>query len=84
MMKASVDALSEALDNLMEIYNAFVKDQVLREIRRYRKHVCATDMIADVVVQEILQFIIKWNFTESLLCTSLILQSFLTICILVS
>ena len=48
MMKASVDALSEALDNLMEIYNAFVKDQVLREIRRYRKHVCATDMIADV------------------------------------
>lgn len=85
MMEASDDALAVALDNLVEIYNEFDKEQVLQEIKRYRRHIRATDTSADVAsrwtAQEVLQFIITWDFTESLPCISLILQYFLTICI---
>ncbi|KAM3962942.1 zinc finger MYM-type protein 1-like [Aphomia sociella] len=88
MLEASDDALAVAVDNLIQIYGEFDKEQVSQEIKRYRRHVKATDTSMDVAAkwraQEILQFIIKWDFSESLPCISLILQYFLTICISVA
>lgn len=88
MLEASDDALAVALENLVEIYDEFDKEQVLQEIKRYRRHLRATDTSVDVAArwtaQEILQFIIKWDFSESLPCTSLIIQYFLTICVSVA
>lgn len=88
MLEASDDSLGVALDNLVQIYDEFDKELVFQEIKRYRRHVRATDTSVDVAgrwtAQEILQFIIKWDFSESLPCISLILQYFLTICISVA
>lgn len=61
-----------AQDNLVQIFDEFDKEQVFQEIKRNRRHVRATNTTVDVAVrwtaQEILQFIIKWDFSESLSC----------------
>lgn len=37
MMEASEDALAASLDNMVETYNEFENDQVVQEIKRYRR-----------------------------------------------
>lgn len=88
MLEASNDALAIAAHNLMDVYDEFDEEQVLLEIKRYRRHLCATETSVDIAsrwtAQEVLQFIIKWDFSESLPSISLILQYFLTICVSVA
>lgn len=37
MMEASEDALAASLNNMVETYNEFENDQVVQEIKRYRR-----------------------------------------------
>lgn len=59
-----------------------LRKHFFQEIKKYRRHVRATNTTADLAakwtVQEILRFIIKSNFSESLPGISLIPQYFLT------
>ncbi|RVE46244.1 hypothetical protein evm_009134, partial [Chilo suppressalis] len=68
---ASDDALAVAVENLIQSNDKFDKEQVSQKIKKYRRHVKATDTSMDVAAnwkaQEILQLIIKWDFSKSLL-----------------
>lgn len=48
MLEASNDALAIAAHNLMDVYDEFDEEQVLLEIKRYRRHLCATETSVDI------------------------------------
>lgn len=51
MLDASDNDLAVALDNLIQIYDEFDKEQVFQEIKPYRRHVLATDTTVDVAAR---------------------------------
>jgi len=77
-----------ATDSLISVFPEFDKDQVFEETKRLRRHIKSANItIKEAVLweaKEFLQFILKWDFTESLPTISVILQYYLTICVSVA
>ena len=88
LMEAPDNDLESAADKLNNVYDEFQKKDVIQEVKRFRRHIRATNTTVEEAATwsalDVFQFIIKWDFSESLPNISLILKYFLTVCVSVS
>ena len=64
------------------LYGDFVKEQVVEEINRFQRNVSATNATTEAFVTwitKLSQFIVKWDFSESIPILFLMLQYVSTI-----
>nr|CAI5822822.1 unnamed protein product [Callosobruchus analis] len=89
LIKGSVEnELELAVEKLNLVYGDFEKEKIRNEVYRLRRHVSATNTSTEEAAlwsaKKIFEFIIRWDFTESLPNICLILQYFLTISVSVA
>ena len=88
LLSASEEELLVSVPKLTFFYVELSEDELLKEIPRLRRHLKAADIdlkkAMDWSVLDILKFIAKWDFIESLPTLSLGLQLFLTVCVSVA
>ena len=81
--------IEQRINALVEIYNEIDGDKLKIEVRRLRKHVLISrennhDIDNNSIAIDLLKWIVKWSFTESLPNLSIVLRIFLTMCISVA
>nr|XP_033788702.1 zinc finger MYM-type protein 1-like [Geotrypetes seraphini] len=85
---AEEENLRKILPNITEIYDEFSGEDIILEIFRLRRHLKAAGMNPKETkawtVLQFLEFIVKWDFYESVPNLSLCLRLFLTICVSVA
>ena len=75
------------IHSIVEIYDEIDGDELKIEVRRLRKHVLISrENNHDIdnnnsIAIDLLKWIVKWGFTESLPSLSIVLRIFLTMCI---
>ena len=74
------------IHSIVEIYDEIDGDELKIEVRRLRKHVLISrennhDIDNNAIAIDLLKWIVKWGFTESLPNLSIVLRIFLTMCI---
>ncbi|KAK5642823.1 hypothetical protein RI129_008990 [Pyrocoelia pectoralis] len=83
LIKGSENELEQAIEKFNLVYGDFDKEEVYKEVYRLRRHLSATNTAteeaASWTAKNLFEFIIKWDFTESIPNLCLILQYFLTI-----
>lgn len=88
LMNALETDISSAVRELNLVYHDFDEEEISQEVKRLRRHIRATNTTIEAAnswtTKEILQFIITWDFNESLPNLCLILKYFLTICVSVA
>ena len=78
--------IKQRINALVEIYDEIDGDELKIEVRRLRKHVLISrennhDIDNNSIAIDLLKWIVKWGFTESLPNLSIVLRIFLTMCI---
>ena len=81
--------IEQRINALVEIYNEIDGDKLKIEVRRLRKHALISrennhDIDNNSIAIDLLKWIVKWGFTESLPNLSIVLRIFLTMCISVA
>lgn len=88
LLFSSEDDLDVSIANLTTVYDEVLKDALLVEILRLRRFLKAATIDMEKAkswsVLDILNFIIEWDFADSLPSLSLSLRLFLTICVSVA
>ena len=75
--------IEQCINALVEIYDEIDGDELKIEVRRLRKHVLISrennhDIDNNSIEIDLLKWIVKWGFTESLPNLSIVLRIFLT------
>ena len=78
--------IKQRINALVEIYDEIDGDELKIEVRRLRNHVLISrennhDIDNNSIAIDLLKWIVKWGFTESLPNLSIVLRIFLTMCI---
>lgn len=88
LLYATNEELVRVVPNLTKKYDEFTDDNIISEIGRLRRHLEAASIDMQEAEQwtslELLRFIVKWDFLESLPNLSLSIRFFLTICVSVA
>ena len=88
LLFATHDDLTPAVTELVNSYDEISKEKLLEEIPRFRRRLNATKTTNDEVKGwtslQVLQFIVHWDFVESLPNLALTLKLFLTVCVSVA
>lgn len=67
-METSSKGVKSCVEKLNLVYDDSDKGQMLEEVKRFQQHVRTANATAETAVtwsaKDILQFIVKWNFTE--------------------
>ena len=78
--------IEQRINALVEIYDEIDGDELKTEVRRLRKHVLISrennhDIDNNSIAIDLLKWMVKWGFTESLPNLSIVSRIFLTMCI---
>ena len=88
LMNGSDQQLEIAAEKLNSTYDEFGKQDVLVEVKRFRRHICAAQVEVEIAAswsaKEVLQFIVEYDFNESLPNICQFLQYFLSVCVSVA
>lgn len=85
IFKGSDVELASAADKLRSVYEFFSKEQLIAEIKRLNRHIVAADIKGETWnAKTFLEFILKWDFKESVPNMCVVFQIFLTVCISVA
>ena len=82
--------IKQRINTLIEIYDEIDREELIIEVRRLRRHVLISrennhdidNRNSDEI--DLLKWIVKWGFTESLPNLSIVLRIYLTMCISVA
>ena len=88
LVSATEEELQESIPKLTTFYDEVSENELLLEIPRLRRHLKAAEIdpknVKDWSILDVLAFIVKWDFVESLPNLALSLKLFLTICVSVA
>lgn len=88
LLTSTEEELRDIVPNLTKIYDEFSAEDIILEILRLRRHLEAASISLQEAIQwttlELLKFIVKWDYSESVPSLALCLRFFLTICVSVA